>query len=90
MFVEEGLGRQEILDIPSAPEAAESEFEGLGMQGDERRLYDSATAEHVPGLGEEVEGNFTARPKPQSLEDILDEQATRNFLDNDFDPDVFD
>ena len=64
--------------------AADPGFEeNLGMSGDQRRLVDSETGQPVPGLGEspeknltlEEQGNITARPKEQSLEDILNEQA---------------
>jgi hypothetical protein len=65
--------------------AADPNFdENLGMSADKRRVVDSGTKRPVPGLGEspeknltlEQEGKITARPKEQSLKDILDEQAT--------------
>jgi hypothetical protein len=51
-----------------------------GMLSDARRLADSETGARVPSLGETVEdeGNITARPQDQTLEDILNEQAVRN------------
>jgi hypothetical protein len=65
--------------------AADPDFdENLGMSADKRRVIDSETGRIVPGLGEspeknltlEEEGNITARPKEQSLEDILNDQAS--------------
>jgi hypothetical protein len=65
--------------VPANPEFDKN----LGMSGDMRRVTDSGTGRTVPRLGEspeknltvEEQGNITARPREQSLEDILNDEA---------------